>query len=287
MQPDLGIAHVNFLNSVGASLGTASVTSVDPSTWNAYAVNGTIPVGTTKARVSIFASLTPTPRGGPTAYIDNVDFQVTTLLPVLSITVNRNNGNITLVNQTGVAKNISSYEITSAFKALQPANANWLSITDNYDVGNPNPVDSAHAWTEQTLPTAHGDLTESDPSAAGGTLAIGRNLNLGNAWIRTSHEDLAFQYVSGGQSFTGLVSYINGPSNAAYAPGDVNTDGVINPADWMVVRLNQNTDLSALSLAEAYRKGDLTGDRKNDHDDFVVFKTLFDATNGAGRLSPC
>jgi hypothetical protein len=281
-QPDRGTVHVNFLNNVGASLGTASVTSVDTLTWNEYTASGTIPIGTTTARVSIFGA--PGFAGGPSAYIDNVDFQVTTQLPVLSITVNRNTGNITLVNQTGSAKNISGYSIASAFEALAPAS--WLSIADNYDSGNPGPnqVDPAHAWAEQTPPADHDDLTESDPSTAGASLANGRNVNLGNAWIRTSHEDLTFQYTSGGLPVTGIINYVGGVNNQPYAQGDVNTDGVINAADWAIVRTNQHANLSGQSLAEAYRLGDLTGDRKNNYADFDAFKNLYDAANGVGAF---
>jgi MYXO-CTERM domain-containing protein len=38
-------------------------------------------------------------------------------------------------------------------------------------------------------------------------------------------------------------------------------------------------------LAEAYRLGDLTGDKANNHDDFVAFKTIFDAANGVGAFT--
>jgi hypothetical protein len=38
-------------------------------------------------------------------------------------------------------------------------------------------------------------------------------------------------------------------------------------------------------LAEAYRLGDLTGDRQNNHADFVMFKSLYDAANGAGAFA--
>ena len=77
-----------------------------------------------------------------TVHTDNVDFQVTNevIQPVLLLTVNRDTGGMTLNNQTGASVPIKSYSITSAFEALEPAN--WRSIADNYDAGNPGPIRS-------------------------------------------------------------------------------------------------------------------------------------------------
>lgn len=282
-QPDKGTIHVNFLNGGGSSLGTGQITNTDSSTWNQFSGSGIIPSGTTTARVSIFGA--PGFSGGPSAYIDNVDFQVTNIQPALAISVNRLTGAITLNNQTGSAKNLASYSVTSAFEALAPAN--WLSIADNYDSGSPGPnqVDPAHAWTELTVPTSHGDLSEADlASGDGASLASGRSIPLGNAgtWIRTNREDLVFKYVSGNTVVDGLVNYVGG---APTANGDLNFDGSITPADWVIVRTNQKANLSGLSLAEAYRQGDLTGDRRNDHADFAAFQQLFDAANGVGAFT--
>ena len=52
----------------------------------------------------------------------------------------------------------------------------------------------------------------------------------------------------------------------------------------MIFRANQHVDLSSKSLAEAYRLGDLKDDWLNNHADFVLFKTAFDAANGAGAF---
>ena len=202
------------------------------------------------------------------------------------VTVNRDTGGLTLFNQTGGAVNIKSYSITSAFEALDPAN--WLSIADNYDAGSPGPnqVDAAHNWSELTDPTANGDLSEADlQSADGAALAHTRTVNLGTsaAWIRNPTEDLVFQYISGSQIVQGLVQY-TGHGGLPFASGDLNTDGAINTADWTIFRTNQQTNLTSKSLAEAYRLGDLTGDRLNNHADFVLFKTAYDAANGAGAF---
>ena len=226
--------------------------------------------------------------GGPDGYMDNVDFQVTNevIQPKLQITVNRDTGGITLANQTGSPTNIKSYSITSAFEALEPAN--WLSVADNYDAGSPGPnqVDAAHNWTELTAPTANTDLSEADlQSALGTSLPHTRAVNLGStgAWIQNPNEDLVFQYISGNQVVQGLVFY-TGHGGVPFVTGDFNVDGVINTADWTIFRTNQQTNLSSKSLAEAYRLGDLTGDKLNNHADFVLFKSAYDVANGAGAF---
>ena len=144
-----------------------------------------------------------------------------------------------------------------------------------------------HSWSELTDPAAHTDLSEADlQTGDGATWPTGRTVSLGNAntWIKTPTEDLVFQYVSGGQVVNGFVSYIGNGGNP-WVEGDLNTNGVINSADWAIFRTNQHADLSGLSLAEAYRVGDLTGDKLNNHADFVAFKAAYDAANGSGSFA--
>jgi hypothetical protein len=66
--------------------------------------------------------------------------------------------------------------------------------------------------------------------------------------------------------------------------GDLNSSGTITGADWAILRANLYADQGG-SFSDAYFKGDLTADLKTDHDDFVVFKTVFDAVNGAGSFA--
>jgi hypothetical protein len=286
-QGDFGHLHLDFRNSAMNSLGTAEVAGVPPfAQWEQNFRGGAIPVGTHTVRVSIYGT-TPV-GGGPDGYMDNVEFLVTNevLQPALGITVNRETGGITLFNQTGGPVSFKSYSITSAYGALEPAN--WLSIAENYDAGNPGPnqVDPAHNWSELTDAPANGDLSEADLQVAVGTsISHTRTINLGNAgaWIPTPTEDLVFQYISGNQVVLGIVNY-TGHSGSAFANGDFNTDGVINSADWMIFRTNQHGDFTGRSAAEAYRMGDISGDFQNNHTDFVIFKTLYDAANGAGAF---
>jgi hypothetical protein len=141
-----------------------------------------------------------------------------------------------------------------------------------------------HAWSELTNPSLHTDLSEGDlASGVGAGLADLRLVDLGNAWIATPTEDLVFQYISGGQVIDGIVGYTDN-NLRPLAFGDINASGAINSTDWAIFRANQRGDLSGLSPAEAYRLGDFNGDLQNDHADFIRFKEVFDATNGAGSF---
>lgn len=287
-QGDIGHLHLNFLNNSNVSLGMAEVAGQLPlNQWTQNSRGGLIPVGTSTVRVSIFGT-TPI-AGGPDGYMDNVDFQVSNevIQPVLSLGVNRDTGILTIINQTGAPVNLKSYSITSAFEALEPAN--WKSIADNYDAGNPGAgqFDTIHNWSKLTDPTANGDLSEADLEAgAGAALAHTRTLVIGNsnAWIKTPTEDLVFQYISGAEIKTGIVSY-TGHGGIPFMAGDLNVDSAIDSADWMILRSNQHTSLAGKSLAEAYRLGDLNGDKLNNFEDFAAFKSLYDAANGAGAFA--
>ena len=284
---DIARANLEFRNNSGTVLGSSLLSDSDPgpsNVWNLNTKTGVIPVGTSTVRLSLYGTLAT--GGGPDGYIDNVEFSVALVpLPALRIIVNRNSGNITMSNDTGAPVNISGYSITSEFQALAPAS--WLSITDNYDAGNPGPnqVDAAHSWSELTGASSHGDLSEADLQAGtGASLANTRTVNLGtNAWIRNPHEDLIFQYISGGQIKDGIVSFIGNNDNL-FASGDLNFDGNITAADWTIFRTNQQTNLLSFSKAEAYAKGDLDGDLRNDHADFILFKQAYDVANGSGAF---
>lgn len=286
---DIGRAHLDFRNSGGTSLGTALLSDSDfgpANVWSLETLSGAVPMGTSTIRLSLYGTRTAG-GAGPDGYIDNVELSLNDFLPALAITVNRTTGEIVLKNQTGSPVNLAGYSITSAFEGLAPNN--WLSIADNYDAGSPGPnqFDAAHHWTEVSDPNLHTELNEADfQSGMGATLAHGQTINLSNlsgAWIRSATEDLVFQYTSNFLTVDGIVIY-SGNGGSPFAIGDINTDGVINSADWILLRNNQHKDLSSDSFAESYRLGDLNGDKLNNHADFVLFKNAYEAANGAGSF---
>ncbi len=63
--------------------------------------------------------------------------------------------------------------------------------------------------------------------------------------------------------------------------GDFNGDFLIDAADWVILRDNSHTDLSALTLEAAYLLGDLDGDLDNDMRDFGLFRDAYEAAHPA------
>lgn len=71
---------------------------------------------------------------------------------------------------------------------------------------------------------------------------------------------------------------------AAGTSADVNLDGVTSLLDWEVFSANAFVDLGDLTNGELFQKGDLDFDGDNDVNDFRLFKTAFNATNGANAF---
>ena len=66
--------------------------------------------------------------------------------------------------------------------------------------------------------------------------------------------------------------------------GDLNGNCSVGTEDWQQFRSGQLVDLTAMTSTQAYAMGDLNGDKRNDHADFVLFKSAYDATNGSGAF---
>lgn len=88
----------------------------------------------------------------------------------------------------------------------------------------------------------------------------------------------------GGDDGSTFKDFVVTLSTPAMVFGDLNNSATITSADWVILRNNQHTDISALSESQAYAAGDLSGDKVNDHVDFKLFKTLFDGANGVGAF---
>ena len=66
---------------------------------------------------------------------------------------------------------------------------------------------------------------------------------------------------------------------------DLNFDGIIDRADWMLFRPNLLADLSGLSPYEGYLLGDFDFDGKINYIDFAIFKAEFENHHGAGSFA--
>ena len=94
-----------------------------------------------------------------------------------TLEVNRDTGAMTLINQTAAVQ-IVGYTITSPAGSL--VQANWRSVTDNYDANSGGSFDPNHAWTELSVAGSKVDFSEFDFSGGsapfGGALGDGASL---------------------------------------------------------------------------------------------------------------
>jgi hypothetical protein len=86
-----------------------------------------------------------------------------------------------------------------------------------------------------------------------------------------------------GPVFKDFQVTVSGPS-VVYGDFD-NSGGPVTAADWAILRSNKEKDVSGLGYQAAYFLGDLTADLKINHDDFVVFKSLYEAAHGTGSFA--
>ena len=203
--------------------------------------------------------------------------------PDLSVTVDRSNGEIILENVGGEPLDFIGYSLTAPSGGLNPVN--WDSIADTFDVNGSSATQvSPDDWTELTDPAVDTDLSEFDfESAAGATLAAGQSISLGvGAWTSTPFDNLGFTYVEpGGAEVDETIVFLGD----APLEGDFDADGDIDADDWNVVRSNLGGDVTGLSRVERYLLGDLDNDSLVGGGDFVEFKGIFEAANGAGSFA--
>jgi len=186
---------------------------------------------------------------------------------LITLEIDRTNGAMALRNTSGAAINsIESYKIASPAGGLNPAG--WVPIA-----GGTN--SSSNTEFMQTF-------------AAPINLTNGQNTVLSNssgAWLQSPYEDLTMVLnLSGGTSRTVNVNFI-GNGGERFATGDLNFDGNLTAADYVILSANAETNLAGLSAVGKYRRGDLGGDGFNSIEDFIQFKTLYEAANGAGSFA--
>lgn len=188
--------------------------------------------------------------------------------------VNQQTGQVLLVNPAGNlgAFDLEALTISSASGALDPSE--WISIAGNYDKTGDGSIDNG-SWTVQTASLS--ELVETaNPGGQDGSLGVGASVSLGNFWIGALIKDLAATYRdTNGNTFVLDVIY----EGADIVLGDLNTDGMIDASDYLILINNAQSDLSSLNIPYAYRVGDLDGDLDNDIFDYALFKQAFELQN--------
>ncbi|MCA9235251.1 MAG: hypothetical protein KDA44_07255 [Planctomycetales bacterium] len=165
----------------------------------------------------------------------------------LSLTVDRETGNLSLSNQTPNAISFDSYQITSAGASLLPAA--WSSISERGAPlsGFPQGDGMGNGWEQATNPT-DGGMAEwyLNPNDAlpYSSLVPGGSIDLGNAYSTSiDARDLQFSYrQTDGTVVPRPVTYIGEPAGL---PGDFNNDDRVDGADFLAWQ--RNPTLGSLS----------------------------------------
>jgi hypothetical protein len=125
-------------------------------------------------------------------------------------------------------------------------------------------------------------------SSLGDAGALANNSSItfstGGGWIQSPWEDWHVSVLlPGGTILDAIVSY-TGNGGQAFTRSDLDFDGGLDADDWAEFVSHAYTNLAELSQAQSYGSGDLDGDGDNDYDDFQIFKSDFNAMNGAGSF---
>ncbi|MBN1854772.1 MAG: PEP-CTERM sorting domain-containing protein, partial [Pirellulales bacterium] len=197
--------------------------------------------------------------------------------PTLKLVINRDTGNVTLINYTNSTVEFAGISLLSSDGALTPGN--WDSITENYDAPPQNGSVSSDDWI--LFSSTESDLSEG--TLGKGLLAHNQSVNLGDGvWYQYYREntDLSVEYLDAntGETIRGIVEF-TGNGNTPFMLGDVDFDNDIDAVDWVAVRDGFNADYSSTSAARAYRSGDMNRDLVVNYSDLIIFKEEWEAAH--------
>lgn len=192
---------------------------------------------------------------------------------VLRAIVDRGTSNVKIVNNTGAAVSLRGYSLLSSAGAFNEANAAFLADSD------PN-------WVQLTAPNATSDLSEGHLSSS--NLANGGMINLGNnVWRKYFQDtsDVTFQYlVAGNDDPIPAIVEFTGNGGASFPFIDLNFSGAIEPGDWDTFRAGFPVSLAGLSTVQKYQLGDLDNNGLHTANDFLRFRSEYDAALGSGSF---
>ena len=193
------------------------------------------------------------------------------------VEVDRQTGEIRIIvpATAGQDLDLKDYSLSSPAGGLDVSD--WDAITGNYDASGNSSVDTGN-WA---IDTASASLLSESAQVGGddGLIAIGSQVSLGvGAWLQNPYEDLAFFYTdTDGLDRALQVRYVGDRAGT----GDLDFDGSVTAADWVIFITNAQGDFSGLSPAQTAQAGDLDGDGDNDIYDFDLFRKAYEADNPA------
>jgi hypothetical protein len=143
----------------------------------------------------------------------------------MRLEVNTSNGQLQIKNQSGESVQLDYYEISSAGSSLNAVS--WNSLQEQNLPGFPAGNGSGNGWEEFGGVTSK-VIGESNPSGFSSIVHHPTNgINLGAAFRTGFPQDLVFEY---GMFF-----------DVVQVPGDFNGDFVVDAADYVAWRKNDNT----------------------------------------------
>lgn len=205
------------------------------------------------------------------------------------LVVNRDSGEIVLMNDSIYDLEILGYTVRSASGSLDPSV--WETIAGRYDASPGDGSVDDDAWTVLTDTDLQFsvEFTEGAPGTDGGTIESGTTINFGaGAWVKNYLEDVEIDLLlnDGEGTVQTLVATFVGNNGEAYAFGDLDASGgPLDANDWIAFRSAPNSDLSGATPTQAYLGGDLDGDLDKDIYDFSEFVAAYESVNGAGSFA--
>jgi hypothetical protein len=196
--------------------------------------------------------------------------------PRLNLLVDRNNGQVRLENNTDQSMTFSSYEIASDDGSLSLGG--WDSIASQNLPGFPVGNGSGNGW-EVGPNSGSGELREYFLQGES-TLNPGEFISLGQAYNASLDAmDLAFSYVENGDEVVGgPVEY--GTISIGSVPGDYNSDGTVDAADYTVWRDRLNANFTLPNENPLAATPGVV-----DQEDYTFWRNNFGATAGSGGLA--
>jgi len=193
------------------------------------------------------------------------------------VEVDRQTGEVKIVVPATADGDLDLKDYTLASDAGALIGADWDPIAGNYDSAGDSSVDSG-AWT--ILTNSVTELSEEAvPGGADGLISAGSQVSLGQGvWLQNAIEDITFTFTDAGDLPRSLqVRYVGDRAGL----GDLDFDGTVTAADWVIFIANAQTDMSGLTAAQRSQAGDLDGDGDNDIYDFALFRQAYEADNPA------
>jgi hypothetical protein len=184
---------------------------------------------------------------------------------LLTLEVDRTTGAMTLRNTSGASvTGWTGYSIESGGGSLNPTG--WDPVGSSVTASTKSEL--SETFASQSL-------------ANNGSVVLS---TVAGAWLESPYEDLSMELtLTGGATRSVDVKFIGGAGR--YLPGDFNTDGLIDAADYLLLAAKAETSLVGLTAAESVLNGDLDGDGQNSLLDFIQFKTLYETANGGGSFA--